>query len=45
VESSKLCDERRWTMKKLMLNLRYWFLVLPVLAVPLFPNCPLSPFE
>jgi hypothetical protein len=32
-------------MKKLALNIRYWLFVLPVLAVPLFPNCPLSPFE
>lgn len=31
--------------KKVGRKLRYWYLVVPILAVPLFPNCPISPFE
>ena len=32
-------------LKKLARTLRYWYILAPVMAVPLFPNCPISPFE
>jgi len=33
-------------LKKIGKHIRFWIMIAaPVLAVPLFPNCPLSPFE
>jgi hypothetical protein len=32
-------------LDKIKQTLRYWYVLAPLMAIPLFPGCPLSPFE